>query len=67
MSLVPVNFSFANRTILEPNGRFALYLAPIAPTVQTDETTTIAKADSRCDRFHSDYLADDLELQATSD
>lgn len=67
MCFVPMNFGFADRTILKSNGCFALHFPPVAAAVQPSETPSIAKTPSSCDRLYRANLSDNLDLHAEED
>ena len=61
MRLIPVNFGFSDRTILEADGRVALQLSPIAFAESPLEMMKITYAVSHGDDLNSSDLSDDLE------
>jgi len=63
MCFVPVDLSFANRTIRQTDRGVPLHLAPLSLTIQPSESTTISEASTSRDRFDCLDLTDDLKFQ----
>ena len=62
MSLIPVNFSPADRAIAKPNPRNALTLSPTPGSVGLLQTPQLPNAPAGCDCLNPGDVADDCEM-----
>jgi hypothetical protein len=66
MSFVPVQFSFANRTIRKANGCYSLHFSPPTGSVLPVEPATIANACPRGNRLDSPEFRENFEPHVPS-
>lgn len=62
MALVPVDFSQVDVTVLEPDPREALALAPVPPPVASAKPFDLSDARTRGEGLHLGRLVEELEL-----
>ena len=67
MCFEPVDLSFRNRTILQPNRGFALDFAPVAAAVEADQSREDSNPSASRDSLGLSNLAQNLESHSAQD